>query len=247
MRHWSYSLANAQIALGDVNGAEVSNREAAAIEKSMNAEQNQPATDLFIPVNEARIEVMRGHPEHAEQLYRDMLSRPSDDPVPLLNAHSDLAQLLAKKGNPSEADREYRQTLAQISNLQADLSDDDFRLSYLSSLIDFCDNYVEFLVQRKEIDRALEVTESIRARVLNERAAQSGPTPAVSVAALKQAAGSSGSIFLAYWLTQHKSYLWVVRPGGVELKELTAGQSRIAALVNRYRSLLENLTRSSDF
>ena len=80
IRHWSYSLANAQIALGDLDGAEASNREAAAIEKSMNTEQNQPTRDLFIPVNEARIEAMRGNLEHAEQLYREMLSRPSGDP-----------------------------------------------------------------------------------------------------------------------------------------------------------------------
>ena len=241
MRHWSYSLANAQIALGDVDGAELSNREAAAIEKSLDAEQNQSTRDLFIPVNEARIEVLRGNLKHAESLYRTMLSRPSGDPIPVLNAHSDFAQLLAKKGNVSEADREYRQTLAEISNLQADLTADEFRLSYLSALIDFCDNYVEFLVQRKETDRALEVTESIRARVLNERAAQSGSLPAVSVEALKQAAGSSGSMFLAYWLAPNKSYLWIIRPRSVELKELTAGRQRIAALVTHYRALLENL------
>ena len=139
-----------------------------------------------------------------------------------MNAHSDFAKLLAKKGNVSEADQEYRQTLAQISSAQADLTDDEFRLSYLSSLIDFCNNYVEFLVKRGETDRALEVTESIRARVLNESAAQSGPSPTVSVAALEQAAGSSGSVFLAYWITFEKSYLWIVRPHGVELKELPA-------------------------
>ncbi len=96
-----------------------------------------------------------------------MLSQPSDDPIPVLNAHSDFARLLEKKGNAAGADREYRETLAEISKQQADLTRDDFRLTYLASLIEFCNNYVEFLVKRGETDRALEVTESIRARVLN--------------------------------------------------------------------------------
>jgi CHAT domain-containing protein len=240
VRHWSYSLANALIELGDVEGAERSNLEAAAVERELDAEKKGPRADLFIPVNAARIEVLRGNLDHAETQYRDMLSRPSDDPTPLLNAHSDLAQLLAKRGKAVEADQEYRRTLAQISGTQAHLTQEDFRLSYLSSLIEFCDRYVNFLVKRGETDRALEVTESIRARVLHERASQPGSGTGASVAALEQAARSSGSVFLSYWLAPQQSFLWVVRPQGVQPVILPPAK-QIAGLVAEYRSLLENL------
>ena len=240
MRHWSLGLADAQIELGDLEGAEQSNRGAAEIEKTLNAGQKNPARDLSNLVVEARIEVLRGNTGHAEKLYRAMLDRPSGEPLAVLNAHSDFARLLAKTGKTAEADRQFRDALTLISSQQADLVRLDFRLSYLSSVIAFCDNYVDFLVQHGEKERALELTESIRARVLNERASQSGAGPPVSGAALVEAARTSGSLFLSYWLAPQKSYLWVVRPRGVELYLLPPAK-QIAALVASYRSLVENL------
>jgi CHAT domain-containing protein/tetratricopeptide (TPR) repeat protein len=240
IRRWAESLAATQIELKEIDEAEESNREASEAEKEINAELRTPKTDLFILVNAARIEALRGNLTGAEERYRAMLSLSSDDPAPLLNAHSDLAQLLAKMGKGDAANKEYRETLAQISSQQANLVREDFRVSYLSGLIEFCDRYVDFLVSRGEVEPALEVTESIRARVLNERVSRPGSDSPATVAALKRAARASGSVFLSYWLAPERSFLWVIRPQGVQLHVLPPAK-KIDDLAAGYRAFLETL------
>jgi CHAT domain-containing protein/Tfp pilus assembly protein PilF len=235
MRQWAESLAVELIELGDLDTAEAANREAMELG---NEEKKQ---DLFVPLNQARIADLRGKTGEAVKLYRAMLARPSDDPTPLLDAHSNLAELLARTGDAAGADQEYRASLDQIGNRQAVLAREEFRLTYLSSLIRFCDRYVDFLVMRNEVERALEVAESIRARVLNERA-DSGPgtSPAVSAKALEHAATISNSVFLSYWLSPQRSLLWVIRSNSVNVYPLPPAK-QIATLVEDYHAFLENL------
>jgi CHAT domain-containing protein/Tfp pilus assembly protein PilF len=241
IRRWSESLAGALIVLGELGEADRSNTEASAALAELNTKLKTPQRDLYIEVNTARLAVLRGKYDRAGALYRNLLSQPSDDPTPVLNARSDFAKLLVKRGRLSEADAQFRAALTQISSYQSGLVRDDFRLAYLSSLIEFCDYYVDFLVDRHEDRRALEVSESIRARVLNEQIAQANPaSAAVHAEALQQAALSSRSILLSYWLAPKRSFLWVIRPGGVKLHILPPG-SEIAGLVDNYRSQLEKL------
>jgi CHAT domain-containing protein/tetratricopeptide (TPR) repeat protein len=235
VRQWAESLAVELILLGDLDAAEAANREAMEL---AHADKTQ---DLFVLLNEARIAALRGKTAQAVSIYTAVLARRSDDPTPLLDAYSDLADLLVRTGDPAGADREYRASLDQIGNGQAVLAREEFRLTYLSSLIRFCDQYVDFLVTRGETGRALEVTESIRARVLNERAAsEPGTSPAVSVGALEHAAGVSHSVFLSYWLSPQHAFLWVIRPDSVKLYRLPPAK-QIASLVEDYRSFVENL------
>jgi CHAT domain-containing protein len=77
--------------------------------------------------------------------------------------------------------------------------------------------------------------------VLNERLAsdhRAEPTP--SAAEIERAARASGSVFLSYWLGPRQSYLWVIHASEVKLHVLPPAK-QIASLVERYRSLLENL------
>src|SRR5262249_33086406 len=120
IQQWAASLASTLIELGQLDEAESSNREIAEADSGAGA---------IARVNTARIVALRGDEAHAVDLYRSMLQRPADNPTAALNARSDLARLLAKMGRASEADREFRETLAQIDNKQADLSSDDYRLS----------------------------------------------------------------------------------------------------------------------
>jgi CHAT domain-containing protein/tetratricopeptide (TPR) repeat protein len=241
IQHWAKNLANVLIESGDLDEAERSNQEAAHLEVNLAAEKSNPQPDLFVRLNAARIEAGRGNTAKALEMYRVMLAQPSDDPTPVLDAHSFHAQLLASTGDAAAADREYRATITEIANRQAVLVRDEFRLTFLSSLMHLCDEYVDFLVTHGQNTRALEVTESVRGRVLNERMASGrGAESAPSVEALEHAAGASGSVFLSYWLGPLHSYLWVIQPLGVKLHVLPPAK-QIANLVEGYRSFLENL------
>ncbi len=242
IQHWSQNLAQVLIDSGELDEAERSNREAAQLAAKLSAGKKDPKPDLFVRINEARIEAGRGHKAKALDLYKAMLGEPSDDPTPDLDAHSYRAQLLEAKGDTAGADAEYQATLSEIANRQSVLVRDEFRLTYLSSLIHLCDDYVDFLVAHGMDNPALEVTESIRGRVLNESVASGrGAEPAATAAALMQAAGASGSVFRSYWLGPQHTYLWVIHPNGIKRYTLPAPTKQIARLVETNRVYIENL------
>ena len=113
-------------------------------------------------------------------------------------------------------------------------------LSYLSSLIDFYQRYVDFLVRNGEAEKAAAVAESGRARLLDERLNAAGTAPLLTTAAFTQLARSSGTVILSYWLAPDRSFLWAITPAGVTLHVLP-GEKQIAALVESYRSFIESL------
>lgn len=241
IQHWTKNLAHLLIQTGDLDEAERYNKEAAELTAKLSAQKSDPKPDLFIALNAAHIEAGRGNTMKALALLGEILEKPSDDPTPILDAHAFRAELFTKAGDLAAADGEFRATLAAIANRQSVLVRDEFRLTYLSSLMKLCDEYVDFLVSRGQKERALEVTESVRGRVLNERIATSrGAEPAPSVAAFQRAAAASGSVFLSYWLGPVHSYLWLIQPGSVKLTTLPPAK-QIANLVESYRLFLENL------
>jgi CHAT domain-containing protein/tetratricopeptide (TPR) repeat protein len=232
---WLYNLANANIYLRDFKAAQSYNSEALRLKESL-----ADHTDYYPRVNEARIAAGIGDMARAEKLYRALLANPSDDPTPVLDAESGMAELLVQTNHPAEAEARFRSAIASIESRRAGLTREEFKLSYLESLIRFYQAYVDFLITRGETVRALEVAESSRARLLDERLGSAAGRRGVTAAALKALARVSGSVVLTYWLAPGRSFLWVVTPDAVKLHELPP-EREIAALVNRYRGLIEKL------
>src|SRR5262249_17453733 len=140
-------------------------------------------------VNEALIAAGRGQFAEAEKLYRALLAEPSDDPTPTLQAQSGLAELLVKMNQPDRADAQFRAAIALVERTRSDLTRDEYKLSYLSSLILFYQRYVDFLVSRGKTEAALEVAESSRARLLDEKLhSASSKSHAVKASELRQLA-----------------------------------------------------------
>jgi CHAT domain-containing protein len=159
----------------------------------------------------------------------------------MIEAESELAELLVKKGDATSADAQFRAALAMIERQRSSLARDEYKLSYLSSLIQFYQRYVDFLVASGQEKKALEAAESSRALVLDEKLHnRAAPTRDVNAATLQQFARSSNSILLSYWLAPERSFLWVVTPTAITLHTLPP-EKRIASLVEAYGSLLENL------
>lgn len=233
---WYYSLASVYIDLGDYNTAEMYNKEALSRRQAVGNH-----SDFYPRVNEAHIAAGRGDP-HAEELYRGLIAeyREGMNPVPMLELQAGLARLLAHKGQFDQADAQFRVTLAYLESRRAALARADNRLTYLAKLIRFYDEYINFLVDRGQPEKALEVAESSRARVLDERLESKPAHAPVQAARIRELARASHGVFLSYWLGAKRSFLWAVTPEQITLHQLPP-ERQIAPLVAGYRSFIENL------
>jgi CHAT domain-containing protein len=233
---WLSDLATVSVNLGDFDAAERYNNEALYLQQKL-----KQRYIYYSRLNEALIAGGRKEFVRAEQLFRAFLAKPSEDPAPVLEAQSGLAQLLVKTGQLPAADAQFRSAIAGLERQRVILTRDEYKLSYLSSLIKFYQYYVDFLITQGEVDRALEVAESSRARVLDEklRGGNKGEI-SVSVADLKKVARLSKSTLLSFWLAPERSFLFAITPAGVELHILPP-EKQIATLVEAYRSQIEEL------
>ncbi len=233
---WYYNLASTAIELRDFDAAASYNDEALKRRKAIADE-----SDFYPRVNQAHIAAGRKDPR-AEILYRGLIAEYHEglNPVPMLEAEAGLGALLAEKGEADQADAQFRAALALLENHRTALAKVDHRMSYLASLIRFYDRYINFLIDRNQIGRALEVAESSRARVLDEQLESKSAHALVRASELRELARASHAVFLSYWLGKKKSFLWVVTAEGIALKELPP-ESQIAPLVSGYRSFIENL------
>jgi len=232
---WVNNLARTSIDLGDFDAAEGYNQEALRLKRDL-----PDRSDFYPRVNEATIAASRKDYPAAEKLYREILAEPSDDPVPTLDAEAGLSAVLARSGQNERADAQFRAGIDLVERRSAGLIGDQYKLSYLSSLIDFYQRYVDFLVERGETERAAEVADSSRARLLDERLNSPSPKPSPRPAGLRDLARSSDAVLLSYWLAPKRSFLWAITSTGVTLHILPP-EKEIAALVENYRSFIEGL------
>jgi CHAT domain-containing protein len=233
---WYYNLATVSIELADYDKAELYNNEALSRRRAIGNH-----SDFYPRVNEAQIAAGRKQAK-AETLFRGLIAeyREGTNPVQMLEAQAGLAELLAEKGEYEQADAQYRAALAHLESRQSALTRADNRMSYFASLIRFYDRYINFLVERKQPERALEIAESSRARVLDERLESTPEHTVVHAAQIRELARSSHAVFLSYWLGKKRSFLWAVTSVGITHHELTP-ESQIAPLVIGYRTFIENL------
>ncbi len=231
---WYYNLASLSIELGDFEKADFYNKQALSRTQAIGNR-----SDFYPRVNEAIIAAGRKD-AGAEALYRGLIAESHEDPGLMLEAEAGLAGLLAQQGKFDQADAQFRAALAYLESRRNALIKPDNRMSYFASLIRFYDRYIDFLVDLNRKERALEVAESSRARVLAERL-ESEPSPAVvGVAQMRELARSSHAVFLSYWLGKKRSFLWAVAGDGIALHVLPP-ESQITPLVVGYRSFIENL------
>lgn len=233
---WMYNLGLAYIKLGDFDAAERYNTEALRLRNDL---AGRP--EFYPGVSQARIALGRKQFGRAETLFRAVLAEHGEDPTPALEAKSGLAEVFVQTGAFARADEQFQSTIAAIDHERAGITSEDYKLSYLASLMEFYQRYVDFLVARGRAGRALEVVESSRARVLDEKLREGGRSDrAVPAAALKQISRASGAVLLSYWLAPERSFLFAVTPDTIEMHELP-GEKQIGALVEAYRSLIEGL------
>ena len=233
---WLVNLAEANLGIDQLGTAEAYNKEGQALTEAIGAKRQE----LYVRLNFAKIADRRKQFGKAEELYRSLVNSASEDPSPALEAQEELANLYLETSRSREAEAQFRSAIAAIESRQAGLTKEDYKISYLSSLVRFYRSYVDFLVERGETGRALEVVESSRARILKERVTNVTAQGNFSASELQALARSSHRILLSYWLAPKQSYVWAITPANIQMFSLPP-EKEIRGLVEGYRTVIEDL------
>lgn len=238
---WLGNLARVSILSKDWTSAGRYNDEATRIKRSI----HDRVGEIYSLRNSAFIARGKGLNDDAERIFQDVLQSNSQDPSPVLDAEAGLAELYAATDRAEWADRQFRASLVLVDSGRSHLIKDEYKLSYLSSLMEFYQSYVDFLMSQGRTQRALEVAEASRARILTERAGGKAAPGLGGSVRYKQLAASSGSVLLSYWLAPGRSFLWVITPQRIVSFTLPP-ESRIKTMVESYRAIIENFQNPLD-
>ena len=181
--------------------------------------------DPYLKLNEAAIATGRGRLEEAVRLYRELISESTKVPYLEWNAHVRLASLLGSQKQFGEANAEYELGLKVIEKVRSSLIQDDSRLTYYNLQIQFFKDYVELLVFEGREEQALQVAEYSRARVLAEKLGlQPGTIEQVRLERFSEVCAPKRAVVLSFWLAPRRSFVWVIKPDGIRMKELPRGE-----------------------
>src|SRR5262249_49044374 len=144
-------------------------------------------------------------------LYAQALAEGKDDPRAQWEAHEGLGLLAQRRNDLDGATREFEAAVDLLEKTRADLLRTEFKLPFLARTIRLYQQYVDALLARGQLERALAVADSSRAQVLTQRS-QSVPIRRLPPGAFLRLARESGSVLLSYWLGPNQSHAWVVTP-----------------------------------
>jgi CHAT domain-containing protein len=183
-----------------------------------------------------RIDEADKHFERAEQSLRRVISDLSAATATRWEAEARLAKVYDAAGQAAKAENEYKRSVRTIQAARRSVGQDELRLTFLSSAIDFFDDYIDFLVQHGRFDDALRVADRTRSQTLAEGLASSTKAPVQLSSGLppRQVAQKLRASLLLYWLGRDQSYLWVITPSKITCLRLPK-KSQIEPLVKAYR------------
>jgi len=229
---WLLNLAATSISLEDWEAADKYNKEGLALNRAANDTLYEP-----LSLNRAA-EIAKGRGRFAEaaDLYHQALQGRSEDPTVALEAHTGLAGLYLRNGDPRKAEDEFRIAIASIESRQAQLLKDEYKISWLSSLISFYRQYGDFLVAQGKPDQALEVAESSRSKVLASRGGTATDLKPRTTAEYRQLAKTTGATLLEYFFGVSNTYLWVITPDAIRCHTLPV-RAAIRPSVDRYAAV----------
>jgi CHAT domain-containing protein len=234
---WARNLAGAYIFAARWEEAEHFNHEARRLTPPSRARQ-------LDTLHAARIAAGRGQTDTARRLFDEALANSDREPAVRFSvrwsAHDGLAGLALAAGERRRAAAHFEAALDTIEKTRADLLKTDYRLSFSdrAQLIRFYRSYVEMLIEQGEPDRALEIADSSRGRVLAEKHGVAPPAR-VTTAAMRRLAAESKAVLLSYWLTPSRSYLWVIGGHGITRVDLPPS-GEIEKLVREHQQAIAN-------
>lgn len=215
------------------------------------AEWNKNASELlssrdseaiaYLARNRASIAYGRGERDEAAKICADLISAPNTPDSVLWEAHSLLGRIAADSRQFAAADREYKTALGIIENARSNLANSRYRITLLSRLIQFFQDYVDVLVEQGDDIAALRVTESSRARVLAEtfRDRSSSSSFPSNAGQLQRLAAASHASYISFWIAPKRSFAWLITNRGIHRFAIPSS-NEIAPKVRQYREILEH-------
>jgi CHAT domain-containing protein len=180
----------------------------------------------------ASLELASRNFDTARKELEDVLVR-SKDPFIRLGAETGLGRLYAVQGQNDLADEYFARAMRTAVDERGEIQG-DYRISFFNSVEDLFDTYVDFLIDTGQFEKALEVTEEIRARTLAEGLGAVAPRKKLDAPAI---AGRANATVLVYWLGRRHSYVWTVKASGVSIQKLPP-QQEIEGDVDQYQKVL---------
>lgn len=231
------SAADIALATGRLDLAQTYNSEALAIEQA-GLDQYGVASSTIIA---GRIAANKKQFSEAQRTFEKIVANPNAETPLRWQAQAYLAQAYAGQNLPHKAEAQFHNSIDTIQTARAGVQRADFRVSFLSTAIQFYEAYIDFLVSRGRARDALAIAELSRTQSLSEGfnsstahfRAKARPLDAQAVSARTR------STLLFYSLGQQHSYLWVVTPSNTSLFTLPSAE-RIAVLAKSYRDALIN-------
>ena len=110
---------------------------------------NPSIKPVYFTLNAAHIALGRGALDQAKSLYEDGLAKAAGTPAVEWSAHAGLARVGTSAGQPEQAARHFEAALQTIEKTRSSLLRTEFKLSFLTQLIEFYQTYVDALVNQK--------------------------------------------------------------------------------------------------
>ena len=229
------TLSSVAIAGGQLGAAENYNREALELSRSIHDRTGETSSQLIA----GQIEASRKQFARAEELFGQIVRDQTAPAATRWEAEARLAGVYAQEEQPAKAEREYKRAVAAIQTTRQSIEEDELRLTFLSSAIDFYDDYIDFLMRQGKAEEALGVADRTRSLTLTEglKSSQRAPPSASPGPAPRQLAQQMHASLLLYWVGQKHSYLWVATPARLSTFMLPQ-KSQIDPLVKKYRQAI---------
>lgn len=169
------------------------------------------------------------------------LAEREEEPNVSWEAHSELAALYRSEKNTAAAGREYATAMGVLDRAWLALSRDESKITFRGYQADVYRAYVGFLSEQGQKEKALEVAESSRARLMAQKLeSESFVLPRFRAEQAVRLARETKTVLLSYWLAPERSYVWAVTAKGV-LQFLLPRESEIDALVEQHQRAIQNL------
>jgi CHAT domain-containing protein len=231
-------LAAALIQTGNFTEAEIYNNLAfEGLRKYQLTNSTYTFDSALCELNRADIAALRKQTASAVACYRKSLSLATTPNAVRWSAFAGLAEMNRQQGHVVEARQNFESALQAIEANRLLQKSAENQITFLTALIHFYQQYVDFLVEQKQPNEALKVADSSRASVLS--GLQVTRQDSAFYAKIRGEAQATNTAILFYWLGPEKSYVWAITPTGDEFLPLPKG-SEIDKLVQTYSHSIQS-------
>lgn len=195
-----------------------------------------PDGELSATLISGRIQTALNHYREAQDDLTAVIREPKAAAAVRWEAEARLAKLYDMQHQNARAGQAYRRSIETIQSARSSVGQDELRFTFLSSSIDFFDDYIDFLIRQGRVEDALKMADLTRASALAEGSQPANVDAHSTIRNLhpQQIAQKSRATLLLYWLGRNQSYLWVISPSKIS-HILLPKQAEIDPIVRSYR------------